>query len=197
MKRQILTMAFVAAGVGAIAEGDVQSNMTVITQESQVEWLGKKVTGEHYGTISISKGDLQLENDVLTGGSFEIDMKTIICTDLENQEYNQKLVGHLKSDDFFEVEKFPTASFVITGVEKKGTTKYIVNGDITIKGITKSISFPTQVAVYGNKASATASITIDRSEFNIKYGSGSFFDGLEDKMIYDEFTLDVTLVANK
>jgi polyisoprenoid-binding protein YceI len=197
MKRQILTMAFVAAGVGAFAEGEVQSNMTVITQESQVEWLGKKVTGEHYGTISISKGDLKLENDVLTGGSFEIDMKTIICTDLENQDANQKLVGHLKSDDFFGVEKFPTANFVITGVEKTGSTKYLVHGDITIKGITKSISFPTQVAIYGDKASATASITIDRSEFNVKYGSGSFFDGLGDKMIYDEFTLDVTLVANK
>ncbi|MDZ7605082.1 MAG: YceI family protein [Cyclobacteriaceae bacterium] len=197
MKKQILTMAFVAAGVGAIAEGDAQSTMTVITQESQVEWLGKKVTGEHYGEISISKGDLQLENDVLTGGSFEIDMKSIVCKDLDNQEYNQKLVGHLKSDDFFGVEKYPTASLVITGVEKKGSTKYMVQGDITIKGVTKSISFPTQVAIYGEKASATASITIDRSDFNVKFGSGSFFDGLGDKMIYDEFTLDVTLVANK
>jgi len=197
MKRQILTLAFTAATLGAFAEGDNQSSMTVITQESQVEWLGKKVTGEHYGTIAVSKGDLQLENDVLTGGSFEIDMNTIVNKDLENAEYNQKLVGHLKSDDFFGVEKYPTAKFVITGVEKKGTSKYLVHGDITIKGITKSISFPTQLAVYGNKASATASITIDRSEFNIRYGSGSFFDGLGDKMIYDEFTLDVTLVANK
>ncbi len=197
MKRQILTMAFIAAGFGAFAEGDAQSTMTVITQESQVEWLGKKVTGEHYGTISISKGDLQLENDVLTGGSFEIDMNTIVNKDVENQESNQKLVGHLKSDDFFGVEKFPKANFVITSVERKGTTKYLVHGDITIKGITRTISFPTQLASYGTKASATASITIDRSEFNIKYGSGSFFDGLGDKMIYDEFTLDVTLVANK
>lgn len=197
MKRQIITMAFIAAGFGAFAEGDGQSSMTVITQESQIEWLGKKVTGDHYGTISISKGDLQLENDVLTGGSFEIDMNSIVSKDVENPEYNQKLVGHLKSDDFFGVEKYPTAKFEITGVEKKGTTKYLVQGNITIKGITKSISFPTQLAIYGDKASATATITIDRSDFNIKYGSGSFFDGLGDKMIYDEFTLDVTLVANK
>jgi len=197
MKRQILTMAFIAAGFGAFAEGDGQSTMTVITQESQVEWLGKKVTGDHYGTISISKGELQLENDVLTGGSFEIDMNTITNKDLENQEYNQKLVGHLKSDDFFGVEKYPAASLVITSVENKGASKYLVHGDVTIKGITKSISFPTQLAIYGGKASATATITIDRSDFNIKYGSGSFFDGLGDKMIYDEFTLDVKLVANK
>lgn len=133
----------------------------------------------------------------MRGGSFEIDMQSIKNTDIENEEYNQKLVGHLKSDDFFGVEKYPKASFVIKEVDQKNASKYHVKGDITIKGTTKSIEFPVEISMMDDKAVASASITIDRSEFDIRYGSGSFFDGLGDKMIYDDFTLDVTLVAAK
>ncbi len=199
MKKKVLMFALsiVAIGYSAIAGNDGKSTMSVNSEESKVVWLGKKVTGEHSGEIKMAFGDLQFDGDALTGGSFEIDMNTISNSDIENEEYKQKLVGHLKSDDFFGVKEYPKASFVITDVEHKKAGKYLVKGDITIKGITKSIEFPAQVTMLDSKATATASLTIDRSEFNVKYGSGSFFDGLGDKMIYDDFTLDITLVANK
>jgi polyisoprenoid-binding protein YceI len=199
MKKKILLFALsiVAIGYSAIAGNEGKSTMSVNSEESKVVWLGKKVTGEHSGEIKMAFGDLQFDGDMLTGGSFEIDMNSISNTDVENEEYKQKLVGHLKSDDFFGVKEYPKASFVITDVEHKKAGKYLVKGDITIKGITKSIEFPAQVTMLDSKATATASVTIDRSEFNVKYGSGSFFDGLGDKMIYDDFTLDITLVANK
>lgn len=198
MRKQLLiALSVVAIGLNAFAGNDNKSTMSVNSAESKVKWLGKKVTGEHFGNIQIAMGDLQFDGDKLTGGSFEIDMKSITNTDIENQEYNQKLVGHLKSDDFFGVEKFPTARFVITQVSQKSDNKYHVTGDLTIKGITKSIEFPVEISLNGSIATASASITVDRSNFDIRYGSGSFFDDLGDKMIYDDFTLDVTLVANK
>ena len=197
MKKQILlfALAVVATSFSAFTEKEKMSTMSVDVSESKVAWLGKKVTGEHTGTINIAYGDLEFKEDQLIGGSFEIDMNSIKNTDLENEEYNQKLVGHLKSDDFFGVEKFPKASFVIKDVAQKSASKYHVKGDITIKGTTKSIEFPIEISLMDAKAVASASITIDRSEFDIRYGSGSFFDGLGDKMIYDDFRLDITLVA--
>jgi len=199
MRKQVLLIALsiVAIGFSAFTSNEKKSTLSVNVEESKVVWFGKKVTGEHTGAISIAFGDLEFDGDKLIGGSFEIDMRSITNSDIENEEYNQKLVGHLKSDDFFGVQKFPKSTFVIKEVTQKSATKYDVKGDITIKGITKSIDFPVQVTLLGSKASATATITIDRSEFEVKYGSGSFFDNLGDKMIYDDFTLDITLVANK
>lgn len=199
MKKQILTVALavVAIAFSAFTGKEKKSVLAVNTTESKVTWLGKKVTGEHSGTIEIAIGDLQFADDKLSGGSFEINMKSIKNTDIENEEYSQKLVGHLKSDDFFGVENYPKATLVIKDVNQKSASKYHVTGDITIKGTTKSIEFPVEISMIGSKAVASASITIDRSEFDVKYGSGSFFDGLGDKMIYDDFTLDVTLVASK
>lgn len=198
MKKVVLTaMSIVAIGFGAIAENDGKSTMSVNSEESKVMWIGKKVTGEHSGFIKMENGDLQFNGDVLTGGSFEIDMKSITNTDIKDEGTNQKLVGHLKSDDFFGVEKFPKATFVITGAEAKKAGKYHIKGNITIKGITKEVEFPAQVTLLGDKATATATLTLDRSEFNVRYGSGSFFDNLGDKVIYDDFTLDITLVANR
>jgi len=199
MKNQTLlgALVIVAIAFSAFTINDRNSTMNVDVAESKVTWLGKKVTGEHTGTIKIASGGLQFNEDKLVGGSFEIDMKSIENTDMENQEYNQKLVGHLKSDDFFGVEKYPTAILVVTDVNQKSASKYHVKGDITIKGTTKSIEFPVEVSLMESKAVASASLTIDRSEFDVRYGSGSFFDGLGDKMIYDDFRLDVTIVASR
>jgi len=199
MKKKILLFALSIAAIGysAFANNDGQATMSVNAEESKVVWLGKKVTGEHTGEIKMSNGNLDFDGEMLTGGSFEIDMTSITNSDIENDESNQKLVGHLKSDDFFGVEKYPKATFKITEAEHKKAGKYHIKGDLTIKGITKSIEFPAQVTMLDSKATATASVTVDRSEYNVKYGSGSFFDGLGDKMIYDDFTLDITLVANK
>ena len=163
------------------AEGDKKE---INVENSKVVWKGYKVTGSHEGVIAIKSGHLNFDKDKLTGGSFIIDMSTITNTDLEG-EYKGKLEGHLKSDDFFGVEKFPTASLVFTKVESTGKNSYEVTGDITIKGKTETVSF--NISVYGSKANV--SLKIDRTKFDVRYGSTSFFDGLKDKAIYDEFDL--------
>tara|TARA_R110002073_G_scaffold17446_5_gene65687 strand:+ start:10517 stop:11095 length:579 start_codon:yes stop_codon:yes gene_type:complete len=157
-------------------------------ENSKVVWKGYKVTGSHEGTIAIKSGYLNFNEDKLTGGAFVIGMSTITNTDLEG-EYKGKLEGHLKSDDFFGVDKYPTASLIFTKIKPTGKNSYKVTGDLTIKGITETVSF--DLSVYGNKANA--SLKVDRSKFDVRYGSTSFFDGLKDKAIYDEFDLVVDL----
>jgi polyisoprenoid-binding protein YceI len=155
---------------------------------STVNWKGYKVTGSHMGTIGIQSGNLIFEEDFLVGGTFIIDMSTITVTDLEG-DYKSKLENHLKSDDFFGVEKFPTASLIFTSVKATGKSTYEVHGNIEIKGKTEPITF--NLSANGNKA--TASLKIDRSKFDVRYGSTSFFDGLKDKAIYDEFDIVANL----
>lgn len=154
------------------------------TDASKVVWKGYKVTGSHEGTIDIQSGNLVFEGDKLTGGEFVIDMTTINTTDLDGGAKG-KLEGHLKSDDFFGVESHPTATLVFTNVTSSGKNAYDVTGDLTIKGKTNPIDFT--ISIYGNKA--TASLKVDRTKYDVKYGSTSFFDGLKDKAIYDEFDL--------
>ncbi|WP_299549758.1 YceI family protein [Seonamhaeicola sp.] len=154
------------------------------TDKSKVVWKGYKVTGSHEGTINIKSGFLNFEADKLVGGEFVIDMATINATDLEGN-WKAKLDGHLKSDDFFGVATYPTATLVFTKVEASGKNAYSVTGDLTIKGKTNPISFT--ISVYGSKA--TANLKIDRSKYDVRYGSTSFFDNLQDKAIYDEFDL--------
>jgi polyisoprenoid-binding protein YceI len=170
-------------------------NHQINNQESKVAWIGKKVTGQHVGTVAIKKGELVIKNGQLQGGAFTIDMTSITSTDLEG-EYLQKLNGHLKSSDFFGVDKFPEAKFVITEVSPNGSNgKFAVTGNMTIKSTTQSISFDAQLVNNGDKIIAVADIVIDRSVYDIRYGSGSFFDNLGDKTIYDDFTLTVNLVT--
>lgn len=173
------------------------TTVSVDTTASQVTWKGYKVTGEHAGTINVKSGNFIYDAEILTGGSFEIDMTSIACTDLQG-EYAGKLVGHLKSDDFFGVATYPTAKFVITKVVSRGKVgDYKVTGDLTIKETTKAIRFNVNVDNSTGVPVATADITIDRSDYNVKYGSGSFFDNLGDKTIYDEFDLGLKLVGTK
>ena len=143
----------------------------------------------HEGQISISNGFLEFDNGSLSGGEFTIDMSSIICTDLEG-EYKGKLEGHLMAPDFFDVANHATATLTITEVAVgRSQNTYHITADMTIKDITKSVEFN---AVVGEE-SATASIKVDRTAHGIKYGSGSFFDGLGDNMIYNEFDLEVSL----
>lgn len=153
-------------------------------ENSKVIWKGYKVTGSHQGTIALQSGNLTFEADILVGGEFVINMTTITNTDLEG-DYKGKLEGHLKSDDFFGVTTFPTATLVFKDVKSNGKNSYAVTGDLTIKGITNPVSF--DISIYGSKA--TASVKIDRTKFDVRYGSTSFFDNLKDKAIYDEFDL--------
>ncbi|WP_298715385.1 YceI family protein [Chitinophaga sp.] len=165
--------------------------------KSKIAWLAKKVTGSHNGFINISGGTLQVDGSTLTGGSFNVDTRTMTVEDIKDEKGNARLLGHLKSDDFFSVEKHPEATFAITSAKKKSGNTYDINGNLTIKGISQSITFPADVVVNGNQLNAKATVKIDRTKFDIKYRSNSFFENLGDKAIYDDFTLDVELVANK
>lgn len=170
---------------------------TVNAASSAIVWKGYKVTGEHTGTVKIKDGKLSFSNGVLNGGEFTIDMNSINNTDLEG-EWAGKLVGHLKSDDFLGVASHPTSKLVITraiALDTKGNYKIV--GNLTIKGITKEVKFQANVKEANGSVNASGKITVDRSEYDIRYGSGSFFDGLGDKTIYDEFDLQVSLVAGK
>jgi len=164
----------------------------VNTEKSSISWLGKKIGGQHNGLIQIKSGDLELKNDQIVSGNFIIDMTSITNTDLTDEGYNKKLVGHLKSDDFFGIEKFPTATFNITKATKFSDGKASVTGDLTIKGKTESITFD----FVKNINDYTAKLEIDRSKFNVRYGSTSFFDSLGDKAIDDIFILDIKLFIN-
>ncbi|MCD2260143.1 YceI family protein [Psychroserpens luteolus] len=157
-------------------------------KESTITWKGHKITGSHEGTITLSDGTLTFENKKLTGGNFTIDMTSITVTDLKAGKGKEKLEGHLNSDDFFGTRSYPKATFKITNVSGNDGN-YKVTGDLTIKGKTHKSTFNMNVT----KDAATANLKIDRTKYGIKYGSSSFFDGLKDKAISDEFDLNVTL----
>ena len=160
----------------------------VDTSKSSINWLAKKVTGQHNGTVNLKEGTLVFKGKKLVKGTFTVDMTSLTDTDLTG-EYLGKLNGHLKSEDFFSVEKFPTAILVFTKVAVKAANLYTVTGDLTIKGITKPITF--DLATTEN--TATTTFKVDRTKYDIKHGSGSFFANLGDKAINDEFELTVAL----
>jgi len=156
-------------------------------KEGTITWTGTKVIGSHTGTLDLKSGYLEMEGDNLTGGMFEVDMTSIKNTDLDAGS-RQKLEGHLKSKDFFNVAEFQTATMTIKGARKNGNV-YDVMGDFTIKGITETVNFKIEMG----KTDARATVVIDRTKYGIKYGSGDFFDNLGDKAISNNFDLDVVM----
>jgi polyisoprenoid-binding protein YceI len=191
----ILTLVAVMAFSFSVLAGD---DYKVSSKSSKVEWLAKKVTGQHNGSIDIKSGGLTFSGNKLTGGNFVINMKTIKVLDLEEgSKMNGKLTGHLNSPDFFNTDEFGEANFMVTSVKKvkSDDANYSITGDLTIKGKSSSITFPAQVSKEGRKVSATAKMTFDRSKFDIKFRSASFFENLGDKMIYDDVEMTVSLVT--
>lgn len=160
----------------------------VNVEKSTIKWVGKKVTGEHSGTVNLKEGNLIFKGNKLAGGNFTVDMTSMTATDLSG-DYKGKLDGHLKSEDFFGTEKNPTSTLVFKKIAAKANGVYTVTGDLTIKGITNPITF--DLAVKGN--TATTDLKIDRTKYGIKYNSKSFFDSIGDKAIYDDFELSVNL----
>lgn len=158
------------------------------TATSAIEWLGKKVTGQHNGTVNFKEGALVFKGKALKGGSFTVDMNSLTATDLQG-EYQGKLNGHLKADDFFGTAKFPTATLVFKKIGSKAKDIYTVTADLTIKGITKPVTF--DMTVNGN--TATTTFNVDRTKYGIQYNSKSIFSAIGDKAINDEFELKVTL----
>jgi len=166
---------------------------TIITKdvkvkESTIKWNAYKVTGQHYGFIHLKEGTLSFENDQLVGGSFTVDMTSLTVEDLKGMK-KKTLTKHLKSNDFFGVKNHPTSKLIFTEV-LKNEKSYTITADLTIKEITKPVSF--DMSIQNNKA--TTSLKINRTHYNIKYRSSSFFDNLKNKAIYDDFDLEITLI---
>lgn len=197
MKKLTGILAAIVISVTAFASnGDGEkTSYKVDAKASKVYWTGKKVSGEHTGYLSISNGTLHVKGDKVVSAEINMDLNTIECTDLSG-EWKDKLIGHLKSEDFFSVEKYPNAKFEITAVKNQGSEQHVV-GDLTLKGVTHEISFPAEVSVDEAKVTANGTATIDRTKWDIKYGSGKFFSDLGDKMISDEFEIKFELTARE
>ncbi len=166
--------------------------------ESTIEWKGFKPTGTHNGTINIENGVFNVTDGKINSGTFLIDMKSIEVADIPKEdEYNGKLTGHLKSADFFDVEKHPSSAFEITGIsEVDGKT--MLSGNLTLKDAKNNVTFPVTVSnTDGALILTSETFTIDRSKWNVKYGSKSFFDDLGDKFINDDIELKITVKATK
>jgi polyisoprenoid-binding protein YceI len=187
MKKSILFLAF--AGI-LLLNVSAQEKLNADTEKSKLSWLGEKVTGQHSGTINLQSGWISWKDNKIVSGEFVIDMAS-----LKDVESNVRLEGHLKSEDFFGVEKYPVAKLVVTGSTPfdKGTA--VVSGTLTIKGVTNPIEFKTTTQKKEDGLWFFTNIVVDRTKFNIRYGSGSFFDNLGDKTIYDEFKLKVNLLV--
>ncbi|MGB0198508.1 MAG: YceI family protein [Flavobacteriaceae bacterium] len=159
----------------------------IVVKSGTVNWTGYKVTGQHTGTLDLKSGSIDIQNGALVGGTFVVDMTSLTVTDLKGKG-KANLEGHLKSDDFFGVEAHNEAHMKITQV-RGDANGYTVTGDFTIKGQTHSVVFDMTLS----KNSATAKVKIDRTLYNIRYGSDSFFDNLGNKAIDNEFDIEVTL----
>jgi polyisoprenoid-binding protein YceI len=184
MKTMLVAMSLVVSG--SLNAKELKAD----TEKTEITWLGKKVTGQHHGTIELKSGTMTFEDNTIVSGKFIMDMSSMKNVDLTDADSNGKLIGHLKSDDFFSVAKYPEATLVITEqAEFKGNQAH-VKGDLTIKGTTNPIEF--DVKKDGNVYTAT--ITVDRAKYNVRYGSKSFFNDLGDKVIYDNFEIGVKLV---
>lgn len=171
---------------------------TVDTEASTIDWVGSKPTADHTGTIAIKSGMVQVTGGAVESGEFTVDMTSITVTDLEG-ESKMNLKAHLegtaegKQTDFFNTPKYPTAKFVVTGLNGD-----VLEGNLTLKDVTKNVSFPVSVSYDGDKMMLTSEeFTIDRTDWGIVYGSTSLADVVADKAISDDIKLKVNLVATK
>lgn len=191
-----ITIAMVAVSLNAFAsDSKMGKTYKVDSKKSKIVWTGKKVTGQHTGTINVKKGHLKYDGSSLVGGEFTIDMTSINTTDLKG-EWKDKLDGHLKNDDFFSTNKHKEAKLVIKSAQFGKGGHWDVNGDLTIKGITKPIMFKANINMKGKTLMADADIKFNRIDYGVKYNSGKFFKNLGDKMINDDVELKVKLTAN-
>ena len=183
-----------------VAEAQVTSTKYIANAEaSLIEWVGSKPTGsKHNGTINIESGVFTVSDGKLESGTFLIDMNSIVDLDIPaDKKGNAKLVGHLKSADFFDVEKFPNAAFEVTGLEE-ADGKTLLSGNLKMKDIENNITIPVSLTSEGDNFTITSeTFTIDRSKWNVQYNSGSFFDNLGDKLINDDIELKITVVGKK
>lgn len=170
---------------------------TIDTEKSEVYWKGSKATGSfHEGHFKFKEGSVEIEKGKIQSGQFVVDMNSLTNLDLKDSpNYQKKLVGHLKSDDFFDASKYPTAEFKIKSVDHKSDAEALLKGDMTIKGRTQAIEVPIKMKVDKGIATGEAHLKLDRTLWDVRYGSGKFFKNLGDKLINDEFELKLKIVA--
>ncbi|MXV13872.1 YceI family protein [Hufsiella ginkgonis] len=194
MKKTLAFLSVLAALSLSAFVAKKDETYTVDVSKSSIEWIGRKVTGQHTGTVKIASGNLIYNGATLKGGTFTMDMNSVVTTDGSGA----RLETHLKSPDFFGVEKNPTSTFTVTKVAPAGGDQVNITGNLTIKGITKPLTFPATVKKQGNAIAAVAKgVKVDRTKYDIKYNSKSIFAAIGDKAIDDEFELAINLVATK
>jgi|SRR5664279_1638755 len=162
----------------------------IIGSQSNIDWVGRKVTGAHHGTIAVKEGELILNDDKLTGGKIIVDIASFKILDITDPATNAQFAGHMASDDFFSIDKYPEAILEIISVSGNH-----VEGNLTIKGIAHPIGFDAVVNVNGNQLTATGKLVIDRTKYEMKFRSGNFLKDLGDTLIYNEFELNVSITA--
>jgi polyisoprenoid-binding protein YceI len=162
----------------------------IVSSRSNINWVGRKITGAHNGTVAVKEGELILNDGKLAGGKFIVDTTSIKILDITDPTTNAQFAGHLASDDFFSIEKYPEATLEITSVSGNH-----VEGNLTIKGITRPVSFDAAVNVDGDTLIATGKLMIDRTKYEMKFRSGNFFKDLGDTLIYNDFELNVSITA--
>jgi len=193
-KRILVGLAFVMSTLFVSTTTNAQKSLDLKLDKSKLEWTGKKVTGEHHGHVTFKSGKLVMKGTKIVGGEFVMDMTTIKNTDIKSDKYRGDLEKHLRSDDFFGVQKFPESKFVIKESKYLTSGSILVKGEITIKGITKPLEFEVDSHKHGESVYVSGSMMIDRTQFDIRYGSGSFFDNLGDRTINNDFEIKFDLM---
>jgi polyisoprenoid-binding protein YceI len=186
------SMALLLATINCTA----QNRVSIDNESSTLNWTGKKVIGEHTGTIKLANSFIILDEKGVKNGEINIEMTSITNTDMEG-EWSDKLVGHLKSADFFDTVKHPNATFTINEVIHKSETLHLASGILTIKGISNPLSFPIQIKNTDSMMEITGLAEVDRTLYGVKYGSASFFDSLGDKAINNLFELNFDLKVQR
>ena len=174
-----------------VAEAPEDASKFVVNSEAtQVNWRGEKITGSyHTGTVNVSEGHIETEGNQIVSGEFTVDMQSIRVTNVEDPKSLAKLTGHLKGPDFFEISTYPNANFAVTS-----STADSLTGNLTIKGITHVITIPYTLNKMESGITAKSSFKVDRSKYDVRYGSGAFFEDLGDNLIEDDIQFDVNLV---
>lgn len=195
MKQIFLSLVLSAFTLFGFANSPHIDRVRVDNQKSTIKWVGSKITGSHDGFVQIEKGMLLINHGTLAGGEVNIDMTSITCSDIESERKNKYLVDHLKDEDFFHVEKHPVSTIKIIKAIKKEANNYQIVADLTIKGITNSITFDAEVNIRKIAFFCKAKIKIDRTRWDVTYKSGSFFKELGDKAILDEIEFEINLLS--
>lgn len=195
--KTIIALALVL-GTNAFAQTkEMTTTYTVDPQKTKVEYVGKKVTGQHNGTVSVKSGNLVFKGAELSNGEIIVDMNSMTVEDIKEKEYQDKFLGHMKSEDFFNTQKYPESKLVIKKTKKVGSDLEVM-GELTMIGKTQPVNFKVTNWEWSDKeVKGKAKLVLDRTKWHLKYGSGKFFKGLGDKMINDEFELMIDLFATR